>query len=98
VLVLEVLIGELLAVDGTTTGTLLKSRVSQLHFTNYRRGKTHVAAGEVTTLEHELGDHTVESRALVALALGGIAELAEVAGGLGDIGLEEVEVDASSNG
>jgi hypothetical protein len=31
--------------------------------------KTHVATGEVTTLEHELGNHTVEGRALVTLAL-----------------------------
>jgi hypothetical protein len=97
VLELEVLIGELLTVDGTTTGTLLKSEVSQLHFTNHRR-RTHVAAGEVTTLEHELGNDTVESRALVALASLGVAKLAEVAGGLGDITLEEVEVDASSDG
>lgn len=55
-------------------------------------------AGEVTTLEHELGDDTVEARATVALALGLLAKLTEVLGGLGDISLVEVEVDAASLG
>ncbi|OIC23906.1 hypothetical protein A7L51_18925 [Acinetobacter baumannii] len=45
VLQVEVLVGELLAVDALTTGA--------------------VAAGEVATLEHELGDDAVEGRALV---------------------------------
>ena len=49
--------------------------------------------GKVTTLEHELGDHTVEARARVAEALGLGAELTEVAGSLGDLFLVEVEVD-----
>jgi hypothetical protein len=78
VLVDEVLIGELLTVDGATTGT--------------------VVAGEVTTLEHELGDDTVEGRALVTLTLGLGAELTEVAGGLGDVLLEEVEDDTARLG
>lgn len=60
--------------------------------------KTHVVAGEVTTLEHELGDDTVEAGALVALTLGELAELTEVLGGLGDISLVEVEVDAANLG
>ena len=78
VLVDEVLIGELLTVDGATTGT--------------------VATGEVTTLEHELGDDTVEGRALVTLTLLGVAELSEVLGGLGNLVGEEVEVDAANLG
>lgn len=41
-------------------------------------------AGEVTTLEHELGDDTVEAGANVALALGLLAELTEVGSSLGD--------------
>lgn len=49
VLLLEVLISELLAVDGLTTSA--------------------VAAGEVTTLDHELGDNAVESTALVVKGL-----------------------------
>lgn len=55
-------------------------------------------AGEVTTLEHELGDDAVEAGALVALALGCFAKLAEVFGGLGDISLEEVEDDTARLG
>jgi hypothetical protein len=59
-------------------------------------GITHVVAGEVTTLEHELGDHAVEAGANVTLASGQLAELTEVLGSLGDIRLVEVEVDAAN--
>lgn len=52
-------------------------------------------AGEVTTLQHELRNDAVEAGALVALALGLLAELTEVLSGIGDILLEEVEVDAA---
>ena len=55
-------------------------------------------AGEVTTLEHELGDDTVETGLLVTLALGLQAKLTEVLGGLGDNVIEEVEVDAANLG
>ena len=41
--------------------------------------------GEVTTLEHEVGDDTVERRALVAKAVLARGELTEVASGLGDL-------------
>jgi len=61
-------------------------------------GNTHVATGEVTSLEHELGDHTVERRALVALALLSVAELSEVLGSLGNNISVEVEVDAADLG
>jgi hypothetical protein len=62
------------------------------------RFDTHVTAGEVTTLEHELGNHTVEAGSLVALLGGGaLAELGEVLGGLGDDLVEEVEVDTASS-
>lgn len=40
----------------------------------------------------------MERRALVTLALGSLAELTEVAGGLGDDAVEEVEDDAASLG
>lgn len=63
-----------------------------------RKRNTHVATGEVTTLEHELGDNTVEGRALVALTLLGVAKLSEVLGGLGDLFGVEVEVDAANLG
>lgn len=75
VLELEVLVGELLAVNGAATGA--------------------VATGEVTTLEHELGDDAVEGRGDVALALLALGELTEVLGGLGDDVVEELELNAA---
>lgn len=59
---------------------------------------TNITAGEVTTLEHELGDDTVEGRALVTLTLGLGAELSEVLGGLGDNVVVELEVNATLGG
>ena len=56
---------------------------------------THVATGEVTTLEHELGNDTVELGALVSEAFLAGAESAEVLGRLGDFFFEELEVDAA---
>jgi hypothetical protein len=86
VLELEVLVLELLAVDGLATGAL--NRVSAVCSVSVNGGEalgTHVAGGEVTTLEHELGDDAVEGSALevkglaaAALALLSGAESAEV--------------------
>lgn len=56
---------------------------------------TYVAAGEVTTLEHELGDDAVELGVLVAEALLASAEGAEVLDRLGDDIVVELEVDAA---
>ncbi len=56
---------------------------------------SYVATGEVTTLEHELGNDAVEGRALVAESLLASAESAEVLGSLGDNIVKEVEVDAT---
>lgn len=53
-------------------------------------------AGEVTTLEHEVGDDTVEARALVAEAVLAGAKLTEVARRLGDSIVVELEYDAAS--
>lgn len=65
----EVLISELLAVDGLATGT--------------------VAAGEVTSLEHELGDDAVEGGTGITEALLASAESTEVLSALGgNIGAE----------
>jgi len=72
---LEVLVGELLTIDGLATSA--------------------VATGEVTTLEHEVRDDTVELGARVAEALLASAESAEVLDGLGDNVIEELEVDAA---
>lgn len=57
---------------------------------------TNVTTGEVTTLEHEVGDDAVEGRALVAEALLASAESTEVLGGLGHDVVVELKVDASS--
>jgi hypothetical protein len=59
---------------------------------------SYVATGEVTTLEHELGDHTVELGASVAEALLAGAESAEVLGGLGNNIIVKSEVDAAAAG
>lgn len=98
VLELEVLIGELLAVDGATTGALKMQLLALILQTRENMQTTYIVAGEVTTLEHELGDDAVEAGALVALALGSLAELTEVAGSLGHVSLEEVEDNATRLG
>jgi hypothetical protein len=56
---------------------------------------TYIAAGEVTTLKHELRDDTVEGRASVSKALLAGAESTEVLGSLGDNVVVEVEVDTA---
>jgi len=62
----------------------------------------YVAAGEVTTLKHELGDDTVEAGALVVEGLAGAAsallagaESAEVLGGLGGLVGEKLHDNAA---
>lgn len=60
-----------------------------------RGSKTYVATGEVTTLEHELGDDTVEAGSLVSEALLTSAESAEVLGGLGSGISAELHDDAA---
>jgi PIN domain nuclease of toxin-antitoxin system len=55
----------------------------------------HITTGEVAALEHELGDDTVERRALVAEAILASAELAEVAGRLRHHVIVEGEIDAA---
>jgi len=62
------------------------------------RCSSYVATGEVTTLEHELRDDTVELGAGVAEALLASAESAEVLSGLGDNVVVESEVDAAGAG
>ena len=94
----KVLIGELLAVDGLATGTLQFFRTQSLRLSKvYRRG-THVALGEVTTLEHELGNDTVEGRVGVTESVLAGSKLTEVLGGLGDNVVEELEDDAAQRG
>ena len=90
---------ESIRMPGWSRSQLVKGRSSwtKLLLQETRR-ETHVAAGEVTTLEHEVGDDAVEAGALVALLHGSLAELTEVTGSLGDILLVEVEVDAANLG
>jgi hypothetical protein len=58
--------------------------------------RTYIVAGEVASLEHEVGDDAVEDAALVVLARGGaLADFGEVVGSLGDDVIVEDEVDAS---
>ena len=56
---------------------------------------TYVATGEVTTLEHELGDDAVELGVLVTEALLAGAEGAEVLDRLGNDIVEQLKVDAA---
>jgi len=95
VLLDEVLIGELLTVDGLATGALLEL-ASKLRRRTGVWMSAHVAAGKVTTLEHEIRNDAVESRALVAEAVLAGAQLTEVAGGLGDDVIVESESDAAA--
>lgn len=55
-----------------------------------------VSLGEVATLEHEVGDHTVEARSSIAFFGLPLCELAEVAGGLGDDIVVELEDNSAS--
>ncbi len=57
--------------------------------------KTYVATGEVTTLEHEVGDHTVKLWALISKAFLAGAKGPEVLGGFGNDLIVEIEVDST---
>lgn len=57
---------------------------------------THIATSEVTALEHELWDDTVELGAGVALSFGLLAQLLEVLGRQRDHVVVELEVDAAA--
>jgi chromosome condensin MukBEF MukE localization factor len=98
---LEVLVGKLLAVDGLSTGAL--DKISIFSTIAYEEGLTYVTTGEVTTLEHELGNDTVERRALVGQDLASVvceslAELSKVLGSSGDDIVVELEFDTTCLG
>ena len=104
VLDLEVLIGKLLAIDGfstsTLTGVVSSQRVvirsqSSCMSSRWERVGAHIATGKVTTLKHEVGNDSVEFRALVAIALRAGAERAEVLGSFGNGLVVELEVDSA---
>lgn len=73
VLGLKVLVGELGAVDGLASGS--------------------VVSGEVSTLQHELGDDSVEDGVGVTKALLAGAQSSEVLGGLGHLVGKQLKVD-----
>jgi hypothetical protein len=54
-----------------------------------------VAAGEITALKHELGDHTVELGAFIAKPVLASCELPEVSCGIGDDVVIELEYDST---
>lgn len=54
-----------------------------------------VTLGEVTTLKHEVGDNTVERRALITESVLASAEFTEVLSGLGDNVVKELEDDTT---
>lgn len=54
---------------------------------------TYIASSEITTLQHEAGDHTVEAGTLVSESFLAGAEGAEVLGCFGDDVVVEVEDD-----
>jgi hypothetical protein len=58
-------------------------------------GQAYVATGEVTSLEHELRDDAVESRASISETLLAGAKSTEVLSSLWDYIIVEVEVDAA---
>jgi hypothetical protein len=93
VLELEVLVGELVAVDRLSTSAVV---VGELRSVSHHRARwrwTHV-----TTLEHEVGDDSVETGSGVAEAVLAGAELSEVSGRLGDDVVVELEGDSARGG
>lgn len=58
----------------------------------------YISPGEVTSLQHELGDHTVETASLVAESLLTSAKSTEVLSGAGNDISEELENDAARGG
>jgi len=77
----------------------LEVLISEL-FTVDRLSTSTIATSEVTTLEHELRNDTVERRALVGQDLAGLicvslTELGEVLGSLRDNIIVELEVDTT---
>jgi hypothetical protein len=89
----EVLVGELLTVDGLATSALCNDKLRPRYFWGYRGA--YVATGEVTALKHELRDDTVEGRASISETLLAGAKSAEVLSSLWDYIIVEIEVDAT---
>lgn len=92
---LEVLVGELLTVDGLATSALEeRSQLEAEEETKEDSKKTtYIATSEVTTLKHKLRDDTMELGALVSEPLLTGAEGTEVLSSLGNYIVVESEID-----
>lgn len=67
-----------------------------IKFPHDRSGiESHIATSEVTALEHELRDHTMELGSIIAKTLLASAKGTEILGGLRSDIVIEVEVDAA---
>ena len=89
---LEVLVGELVAVDGLSTSAVVVGELRSACGVEWEDW-THV-----TALEHEAGDDSVEAGSGVAEAVLASAELSEVSGRLGDDVVVELEGDSARGG
>lgn len=93
---LEVLVGELLAIDRLATGALASECQHGGYgpsFSSSHEQSTDIASSEITALQHELRDDAVEFATLVAESLLAGAEGTEVLGRLWDYIVVELEVD-----
>ena len=61
-----------------------------------KKGAPRLTLGEVTTLQHELRDDTVEGASFVSESMLASSKLAEVFGGIGNNIVKELEDDATS--
>lgn len=68
-LLLEVLVAELLSVDGLASSSLGVCQTLACFSSWTAWNRTYVAAGEVTTLKHELRNNSVELAALISEAV-----------------------------
>lgn len=94
----EVLIGELLSVDGLATSALdrvLICEFAQVRLSPIVSSNAYVVVGEVTALEHEIGDDTVETGSSVSVSLLASGKGAEVRGRLGDYIVVQLEADTA---
>lgn len=103
VLQLEVLVWEFFTIDRFTASTLCTISVSQFGILSFNIivlkenfGFTDITTSEVTTLQHELRDDTMELALLKTKSLFSSAKSSEIFGSSWDYIIVEVEIDATS--